>query len=185
MSQPEFIYDESPSGTAGQRPLLAVHKNILYIMPHFSYLGDVQRLYQLFPQTRPGRGQDFGDAELRTAVLPTRGRTNITLVNPVVGHKPDASASASAGGTVQIRYRAGVVYDRAALGWLPLSSSDNPSYDPLTSASTSALQSNEWLSGFGTGRDAQLYFELATSSADDGHIVLYKFEALVEDTGGL
>jgi hypothetical protein len=193
MEDGVYIYQNSANSgltNTGFRPMLATYFNKLYFLPSRQDPAELSRVYNLFQEPRSdSRFQNiFTEVEMRTAVIPTQGRTNISLINPEVFHRPYATASTGIGTPLKMNYQAGVVYDRAGYGALniALEGYGSTGYDFYTSVSATAQSQTHWLAGFGTGHDAQLFFRMASAaSVDDGNLILYKFEVLLDQTGGL
>ena len=115
-------------------------------------------------------------ARVRTNVLPTRGRTVISLVNPIIGVEPRSSQSA--GVPMGLTYFTGVEYDNYRRPYATASS------DVLVASTASSQTDGQWTPGFGNGDDAQIYIETVTASAQRD-IFLYSINLTASDTGGI
>ena len=196
----------SNSGLSGGRPVLGEFKGRTFVAPErfpFDVGTSTSQNFGLIKINpifhRYGANRGIFPSKVRTAPIKTQGRTNISLIRPLLGsqvnfsaptHSTDASGNAltASGEPFNKDQKLNTVY---ALGieWDQYNRQVTSTSATLITATASGQNTfsdanSGWMSGFGTGHYAQLYFEVI-SEGDNQDTILYGFEMTVSDTGDL
>jgi hypothetical protein len=175
LRQNAIQYFDIGGTITGRRPVVGEFQGKAFAFPDLGSdnTSTLLTVKELFPRV----GAVDYKSKIRTAPIQTSGRTNISLVNPKFGMRPDWSASTSS--EMHLVYKTAVVYDQYRR---PYYSAD-PSL--FVTATASLDTEGMWTPGFGTGDNAQIFIEIATASCKSGEIILYGIDLVAEDTGGL
>jgi hypothetical protein len=168
------LLDGKNSLSQKERSALIKYKEKLFAVAEDVSTSGSFAIYELFTSSPTFKG-----GRIITQPIPTSGRTNISLVNPVFHVRPKSSAGSSDITKGGIKYRVATVYDKAG---------DRPTIQASASAwltvSTSLDSEGLWTPAFGTGNNAQFHIEVLSATCS-GELTLERIDFTVSDTGGI
>ena len=159
------------------RPVLGLYKGDLFVAPPH-LITENQFVWQFDPDAQAAIDTN---CTIRTAPIPTSGRTNISLVNPVF--KTRVPVTASADEDYKLIYRTAILYDDEVNRYATASAG------AWITSTASANSDGLWTPAFGTGDKAQVVIEVLTASTSAAarvyDLYLTEIKMTLSDSGGI